>query len=57
MEEELAESQDSPEDAGADGDNTQMTESRKGDGEGGQQVWIRVRFRVTVRDRMSIRVS
>ena len=38
MEEELAESQDSPEDAGADGDETQMTESRKGDGEGGQEV-------------------
>jgi len=38
MEEELAESQDSPEDASADGDETQMTESRKGDGEGDQQV-------------------
>ena len=38
MEEELAESQDSPEDASADGDDTQMTESRKGDGQGGQEV-------------------
>ena len=38
MEEELAESQESPEDASADGDETQMTESRKGDGEGDQQV-------------------
>ncbi len=38
MEEQLAESQDSPEDASADGDETQMTESRKGDGEGDQQV-------------------
>jgi hypothetical protein len=38
LEEQLAESQDSPQDGGPDGDNTQMTESRRGDGEGDQQV-------------------